>query len=170
MTRPWRTADVTLGGMMAGLAALMQAAPVYWPGPGYLLAALGSLPMAVLALRSPRAAPLSALATILLLMMVHVEEAVVFSLTTGPLGLAIGYGRRAALPRLAATLLATGPLLAGMFGLTHLVGLPPLGPWPVRNALVETTVYGLFAFAYSAVWVWLFDRFSRRLAGVTPCH
>lgn len=149
---------------MAGLAVVLQSGPVWWPGPGHLLAALASLPVAMQAYLRPRAAPVSALAATLLLLVVHVQEAAIFALATAPLGLGVGYARRQPVPRWLAVALAALPLLAGLLTLAHVVGLPPLGPWFARRGMVmETVLYGLFALAYSGLWVWAFDRFVRRV-------
>lgn len=159
LIRPSRT--VVLG-LLAGLAAVLQLGPVYWPGPGYLLAMAATLPAAVgTALHAPRAHQLYAAAAVLI-GLVAVEEMFVFLLTTGPLGLMLGYLHER--PAWQALPVAAGVLTAGMLALPYLAGIDAFGG--LGSALSRSVLaagYFGFSMLYAALWRTLFTRVWTRI-------
>ena len=82
---------LVLAGLIAGLSALLQTAPVWLGEPlGLALAVFACLPLALLATVYPRGALPAFGVSVLLCFKVHVEEGVIFAVTNGPFGLALG--------------------------------------------------------------------------------
>lgn len=113
---------------LAALAAVLQAAEIAVPGPGgQLLALTASLPAAVGALMFRDAAPWLGAAAVGMLAVAQPQAALEFALTTGPLGLVVGYGV-AARRGTAATVARAGlALVAGTLVLTAVAGRPVPG-------------------------------------------
>lgn len=152
--------ELTLLGMMAAAAVLMQSAGAFWPGPGYLIAAMASLPLAVGGWLAGSRAVLAWAAATAVLVMIHPEEALVFGLTTGPVGLVAGWGERWHWGLLL-TIAAGGLVLTlGMMSLAYGVGLLPLGPvahdW-------GGPAYLCFGLLWAGLWVWVTRTLVKRL-------
>lgn len=152
---------VTLG-VLAGLTAMLQLGPVFWPGGGYLLAVAATLPAAVASALVPRRCTWFFLAAALVIGLFAVEEMLVFLTMTGALGLMLGLliDRSAWL----AVPVGAAVLTGGMLLLPNLAGVYPWGgmeqAWPLWLVLVA---YAGFALLYSALWNWLFRLIWPRL-------
>jgi hypothetical protein len=149
--------------ILAALAAVMQGAAALWPGPGHALAALASLPLALAAWFGGRRATWCWVVAVLLLGLVHVQEAAIFGLMTGPVGLAAGWGLRHGWGWMFTSLLAGVVLTIGMLILAYVVGVPPLGPEVQAFGLATPLVYGLFSLGWGALWAWLTAKAVGRL-------
>lgn len=143
------------GGIMAGLAAMLQTAPTWMGQPiGFALAILATLPMALAAAVGPRAAAIALLVATLLCILLQPEEGWIFGLTNGPFGLALGISARRGNTGPRATLLPTTTLLIGMALLTWGVSLPALGPDLLALGLPEALgSYALFALVWSTLFM-----------------
>lgn len=140
------TRRVTLFGALAGLAAGLQAAHALLPSPaGDLVALLSSLPVAVGTLIFRERAPWLGAAAAALLALINPEAAVEFALTTGPLGLAVGYGVQAGRPVLSTVTLAGFTLAVGMVALA----LVTVDGWSVPG----TDWWGLGPLAAASVYM-----------------
>lgn len=141
---------LTAGGSLTGLACLFQLAPVWLHGPGLILSPLATLPVALAAILSVPAGVVIYIAASFLILLVDPQEAAIFLLTTGLLGIALGagYGRRL----LHAYIIAAGSLLAGLFALTDLTLISVFGSATPRSAIAQILVFLPFAMGYAAIW------------------
>jgi hypothetical protein len=143
---------LTTASLLAALAALLHAAPIYLPGIGMALSPLSSIPMIIGVLLFADGALPMFLAASALLFFINVEEAIIFSLATGPLGLAAALSSISSLPLWKKSLIPTALLACGIFLLVFLVGLPGLqGPFASPGILPLLAMI-VFSFFYS----WLF--------------
>lgn len=155
---------ITLG-LMAGLTALLQTAPLWWPGPGYLLAAAAVLPVALGAAADPRRASWCFAAAVAVTGLVSTQEAVILLCTSGPLGLALG--RRAERPWPARALAGAAWLTVGQWAVRPLAGI---WPWGGSEAAWSpgwrAAAYAGFALIYAGGWAWAFAQIWLRIAPV----
>ena len=155
---------VAKAGIMAALAACLQLAAGFFPGPGHLLSALGTLPIFLVANARPATGLASLIAASLVVFFIQPLEAPILLLMTGPLGWALGWARSKGHNNGRQVLVGGGVLTAGMLILTYLVGIPAFGP--LLSATPPATVvatYLLFALTYSLLWVAGLNRFLPRL-------
>lgn len=158
--------SLVLAGAMAGLAALLQTAPLWLGQPaGFGLAAAACLPLAILAAGGEGRPALLALPVAALLCgLLSPEEAWLFGLTNGPFGVALGLGLGARGGRVRSVLLPAALLFGGMAALTWGVGFAALGPGVTRLALpLALACYALFALLWSALMGRLLRILCRRL-------
>jgi hypothetical protein len=153
---------VTLG-VLAGLAAALQLAPLWGQGIGLLLAAAATLPAAVGTALAPRRCIWFLLVTAAVIGLASREELFVFMTGTGPLGMVLGltldrrpWGSAAGAALVLAGGMALMPLLAGVYAF----GGVEQG-WPMA---VRFGVYLLFALGYSRLWVTIFRRVWTRVS------
>lgn len=158
-----RPALPVLLGLLGGLCAAMQLAPLYMPAAGYLLAMASSLPVAVATTVTPRRCTWFFVATALVIGLVSREEMAVFITTTGPLGIMLGL--MADRPAWMAVPSAGIVLAGGMILLPSLGGVYPFGglevhwsPWVLAGA------YLLFGITYAALWHAFFARLWGRMS------
>lgn len=146
--------QVALLGLLAGVAALLQCSPAFFPGFGHLLAAFSSLPIAIGTLAAPDGTLAMVGAATSLLVILQLDEAVIFALTTAPLGAMaacvvltdVPWWRRSLLPGIA---LGSGILL-----MSYVIGLPSLGPMVHGLGPVwAPAIYLGFSYAYATIWV-----------------
>lgn len=160
-----RPSGLVLAGMLAGLAAVLQLGPVWWPGGGYVLAMAATLPVAVGVALRPYRCNWFVLVSCVLIGMFAVEELFVFMMTTGPLGVLLGLTIRR--PAWQSVLASALGLAWGMLLLPGLAGIYPWGGVE-RGWTHEFTAlaYGGFALGYSSLWVLLFRRVWSRITQV----
>lgn len=145
----------------------MQGSAAVLAGPGHVLAAAASLPAAVAAwLFGRRAAAVWVAATLLLAVLVKPEEAMVYGLSTAPVGLGAGWGLRQNRRWLATACLAGGLLAPGLLLMAYGIGFAPLGPGVGRLGAAAVAVYLLFAFLWGGLWAWITPLALRRLRPV----
>jgi len=157
-----------LSGMMAGLAVVLQTAPVWLGQPvGFALAVLACLPMALVAAAEPRGAVLALPVAAMLCKLFQPEEGWVFGLANGPFGAAIGVTLRRGLSGWRAPLLPALTLFCGLALLTRGVGFAALGPdLRSQNVPVALTACLLFAAVWSALFTPLVRILMQRLRPV----
>lgn len=143
---------ISIGGILAALAVLLQSAPVYMPGVGLILSPLATLPAAMGFMVSVRMGLSVYGASSLILLMISPQEAAIFALATGLLGipLGIGYGK----PFLLSAASGFLSMLIGLELLVHLVALPVFGDLTPKGGLpAELLFFAPFCLAYSVLWV-----------------
>jgi hypothetical protein len=162
LLRPRPSRPVLLG-MLAGLTALLQLGPIYWPGGGYLLAMGATLPTALAAGLSPRRCTRFFLAAGFVIGLLSVQEFFIYLTMTGPLGLILGL--TAHRPPWLSITVAGALLTGGMLLLPLLAGVLPWGGVEAAWPLVErSAAYAAFALAYSALWLAAYRKVAARLA------
>jgi hypothetical protein len=81
---------VSIGGIFAAFAILLQSSPVFLPGIGLLLSPFASLPIALASAASIYLGIITMLSSASILLLISPQEAVIFLLATGLLGLVLG--------------------------------------------------------------------------------
>lgn len=115
---------ITTASLLAALAALLHAAPIYLPVIGMALSPLSSIPMIIGVLLFADGALAMFLAATALLFFINVEEALIFLLATGPLGLASALTVIPNIPLWQRLTFPTVLLTCGILLLAFLVGVP----------------------------------------------
>ncbi len=165
---PMRLRALLLSGMMAGMAVVLQTAPIWLGQPaGFALAILAFLPMALVTAIHPRATALTLPVAALLCALFQPEEGWVFGLANGPFGAALGLAFRRGHTGWKAPLLPALTLFGGLALLTWGVGFAALGPdLRSQGVAFALAVYALFALAWSVLLTPIFRLLIRRLQQV----
>ena len=155
--------EITTASLLAALAALLHAAPVYLPLVGMALSPLSSIPIIIGVLLFADGALAMFLAAALLLFFINVEEAMIFSLATGPLGLATALAAIPNIPLWKKIAIPTVLLTCGILLLAFLVGVPG-----IQSLIGTFTLFGLdlilaFSLLYSLLFMGLARLSHRRL-------
>ncbi|MBO8171760.1 MAG: hypothetical protein H0Z33_07715 [Bacillaceae bacterium] len=139
---------------MSTLAALLQSAGGFFPGIGYVISPLATLPVVISSRLSIRYGVMCYGLTTVLLLLIQPAEIIIFTMTTGWLGLGIGMAMHWFNRKITIVLFSGGCLAAGILLILWGLHFPVLGPQvPVRfDYRVMILVMG-FSFIYSWIWV-----------------
>lgn len=145
---------VAYGGILTALSVLFHSAPVFLPGIGLALSPFATLSIALAAVASTYSGVIAWFASAIILLLISPQEAVIFLLTTGPLGLVLGAGyNKRIVPSAAA---AGGTLFVGINLLKHVAGIAVFGSMtPNDSLLTEAFIFLLFAAVYSIIWLFI---------------
>lgn len=165
-----RLRALAFAALMAGMAVLLQNGPLWLGEPaGYGLSIWASLPLAVAAAQVPREAALAGVTTVILCLFINPQEALIFGLTNGLLGLVIGMALNARLSLWRSVLLAGAALFAGMALLTWGIGLAALGESVLAGGLpFALGAYAAFALIWATLFTTLARALCRRVLGALP--
>lgn len=143
---------VSVGGMLAALTVIFQAAPVFLPAIGLVLSPLSTLPIAIAAASNILLGFSVLFSSSILLTIVSVQEALILLFTTGLLGIVIG----ALLNRkgiIISTLISGLALFLGMIVLTYVIGVPAFVEMARSlSTLLILFIFILFSLVYSSIW------------------
>lgn len=149
---------------LGALTALFQSAGGFLPGPGYLLSPLSTAPVVLAALLSLRSGFTAYALSIVLLLLIQPSELIVFSFTTGLLGLALGFSIARSKNRIQVVLVSALALWAGIALVLYAFRFPLLGPSVAMSFDIATAMYiFLFSLLYSAIWTEISLRLLARL-------
>ena len=137
---------ITISSLLAVIAALFQLAPIFLPVVGMALSPLSSIPMVISVLMFADKAAATFLITAALLFLFNVEEAIIFLLATGPLGLAAATAAISRGSSLKKGLLPASLLSFGILLLVFLIGLP--GLTSLVSVLNAGALLAIAAFSY----------------------
>ncbi|NMD71694.1 hypothetical protein HHO41_15445 [Bacillus sp. DNRA2] len=149
-----KTMKLTLASLFTCIAAILQATGGFLPGIGYLISPLATAPILLCFMFSIPLGLMSYFLTIVVLFILQPSELLVFSFTTGLLGLGIGLSF--SFFRMRLCIIATGTilLLLGIMSLLLIFQFPVLGPAVKASfSLLSIGSILLFTFLYSWVWV-----------------
>jgi len=155
---------ISTGGIFTALACILQSSPVWLPGAGLFLSPFATLPAALAAIMSIPLGVVVYLASAFLLMVISPQEAAIFLLATGLLGLFLGIGHRKEM--LHRILISGTALFIGLLFLTHLALIPVFGGMTPRSLWAEFLVYLPFSLLYAALWAYIM-RFAVSRLGKT---
>lgn len=157
MKRNSSTQTICIGGILTTLAILFQSSPVFLPGIGLFLSPFATLPIAMAALTSIYSGIIALFASTFILLLINPQEAVIFLMTTGPLGLVLGASYTKGIVQ--SVSLAGGTLFLGINILTQVTGIAVFGSMtPSSSIVLATSIFMLFSVLYSIIWV-LFLKF-----------
>lgn len=143
---------VALGAVLAALAAIFQSAGLFI-GFGYVLSMLATWPLIMATMISTRIGLMAYISTIFLLAIIQPSELLVFSFTTGLLGVSIGFGIRKFNKVLLIMMFASTALLLGIIILISVFQFPILGP--SIKTLGFGIIGGMFLFSLLYSWIWI---------------
>lgn len=153
---------VGMGGGFVALAVMFQASPAFMPGIGLLLSPFSTLPVALSAFLSPCSGLISLLASIFILLFISPQEAIIFILTTGPLGLVLGICYRKGV--FISILAAAGTIFTGICLLIYAAGVAAFGGLTPGNvSLPAFCIFILFSLCYSYIWTLMLKFFVKLL-------
>lgn len=141
--------EIIAGGILTALALFFQSAPLWLSGIGLFISPLATLPVALAAALSIPLGAVVYTAAAFLLMLADPQEAAIFLLATGLLGMASGFSRT----REHRVLIPAAALCIGLLALTNLGLIPVFGGITPRSVLLQIPVYALFSLLYAALWV-----------------
>ncbi len=155
---------VALLGLLAALAALLQCSPAFLPGFGLLLATFSTLPMAMGTLAAPGSALAMLGAATSLLVIIQLEEAIIFVLTTGQLGVMAAWAILDGRPWWIRALMPGVALGSGVILMSYGIGIPSLGPTAHGlGPIWAPAIYLGFGCLYAALWIGLLRIIRRYL-------
>lgn len=143
---------ITIGGFLTALAVILQSAPVFLPAIGLLLSPFSTLPIIVAASNKLSLGLAVYFSSTLLLFFIYVQEAIIFSFTTGLLGLMIGtfLFRRGLIISI---LFSSIGLSLGMMALTYIIGLAAFKQLSSSfSHLLTLAIYFFFSLIYASIW------------------
>ncbi|MGE4283883.1 MAG: hypothetical protein AB7G87_09205 [Clostridia bacterium] len=119
---------------------------------GILLSPFATLPIALAAIISVYSGIAALFASAFILLLINPQEAVIFLLTTGPLGLALGANYVKGI--IQSVFISGVTLLIGINILTHIVGIAVFGDMTPNSAPILTaSIFILFSLLYSGIWL-----------------
>ncbi|WP_233522650.1 YybS family protein [Peribacillus glennii] len=121
------TTKLILTAVLSSFAAIFQSAGGYVPGIGFFVSAMTTLPIFFAAIVSVRHGFLSYFVTILLLLFIQPSELIIFSFTTGILGLVLGVSFYKPKTRFLVVFLAGATLFIGIIAILFIFRFPVLG-------------------------------------------
>lgn len=148
---------LSLGALFTLFAVLFQSAPIFLPFIGLTLSPFSTAPIAIASAISAPLGLLVYVSSIIILLMVHVQEALIFLCSTGILGLMVGGLRWQ--NTILVVLCTNVVLMIGIFLLCLLVGLQ------LQSSDWFTPILCLFSMTYTSVWQWLFKHRLSRWVG-----
>lgn len=144
---------ITLTAQLCALAVIFQSAGGLLPFIGYLISPLATAPVALSMVCSARAGLMTYISTMLLLFIIQPGELIIFTFTTGILGLAIGHGFILLNRRISVVLVASVSLFLGINILLFLLKFPIFGPL-VSTSFNLINVIAVFIFSFLYSWLW----------------
>ncbi|MCH6264144.1 MULTISPECIES: hypothetical protein [Neobacillus] len=152
------TTKLVLGSLLAGSAAILQAAG-FFTGIGYAFSMLTTLPIVLASKLSLRIGFMSYVITVFLLAIIQPSELFVFPFTTGLLGLSLGIAFKLWKSWISITLAGGFGLSIGIMFLLYVLRFPVLGPAvsSILNFKTSITIF-LFSLFYSLIWMCLSKR------------
>ncbi|WP_066065113.1 hypothetical protein [Neobacillus soli] len=161
------TTKLVIGSVLAAFAAIFQSAGIF-VGFGYALSILATLTIVLSTMLSFRIGFMSYFLTILLLAILQPSELLVFSLTTGLLGVALGMAFKWWRNWIIITVFGGAALSIGIMILLYLLRFPILGPSVSHSFDIKIALLiFLFSLLYSLIWMGLSQRISRLLFRAT---
>lgn len=158
---------IIVGGIFTALILLFQSAPLWLSGAGLIISPLATLPAALASILSIPLGLVVYLAAAFLLMLISPQEAAIFLLGTGLLGLTLGICHKK--ETIQQILISATALFIGMVFLTKLALIPVFGSLTPRSLWVELLVFLPFSLLYTALWTAVIP-FALSLLGKIPLY
>lgn len=153
---------VAFGGISTALSVLFQSAPLWLPVAGHALSPLATFPVAAAAFLSPACGVLSFLCISGILLFVSVHETLIFILSTGLLGIALGLLRKTSFAL--RTCIAGTALFGGMNILFFVLGVNLFGPLTQSLSGFIGVFFFIFSMLYAGFWSGVLQLVMRRAA------
>ncbi|MTI85850.1 MAG: hypothetical protein FH756_18625 [Firmicutes bacterium] len=146
--------EMVLAAQLCVLAAILQSAGGFFPGVGYLVSAMSTVPVVIASVFSLRCGIKTYLLACVLLFFLQPAELIIFAFTTGPLGIGLGVAFLTLRKRPSVYVITSLFLFAGIILLLYGLRFPVLGPVAQGDIIMTNIlfIYG-FCFLYSCLWV-----------------
>jgi hypothetical protein len=142
---------ISIGGILTTLAVLFQSAPVFLPAIGLALSPFSTLPIALAAYFNISLGISVLFSSVLILVFISLQEALILLFTTGLLGIVLGLLYKKKI--LISTLYTALTLSAGMIILTYMIGISAFGDFTNAISMPLTLlIYLLFSLIYTSIW------------------
>lgn len=144
--------QISFGGVLTAITVLLQSAPVFFPGLGLLLSPFSTLPVIIGAVYQIPMGLLVYFSAIIILLYIHLQEAIIFLFTTGLLGIVIGsFLYRKGL--LFSIIFSFFVLTLGIISLTYVAKIPAFGDATGSLPIFVTLLlFSLFSLVYVTLW------------------
>ncbi|WP_313799205.1 hypothetical protein [Cytobacillus sp.] len=150
LTEMSTTTKLLITSVLSSFAAIFQSAGGYAPGIGFLVSALTSFPIFLATIVSIRHGLLSYFVTMFLLLFIQPSELLIFSFTTGVLGLVLGVSFYKLNIRLWVVLSAGASLFMGIITILFIFRFPVLGSGVGTSIQFRSIVMiGMFSMLYA---------------------
>lgn len=149
---------VSIGGVLAALAVILQSSPVFLPVVGLALSPFSTVPIAIAAYLNVYLGAAVLFSSSLILLIISPQEALILLFTTGLLGAVIGMllKRKSSLIMI---LLSAFSLTMGMCILTYLLAIPGFTEIAASFSLPLIILFFFsFSLVYAAIWSILIKR------------
>lgn len=154
---------ICLGGILSAVTVILQAAPVYLPALGLTLSPVSTLPVALATGINAYLGLMVLIASTLILIMVSIQEAMIFLFTIGLIGLILA-GLIYKNGFIISIILSAAALTTGMVILTYIVAVPGFVELTASLSLPTTLIiYSIFSLFYTFIWATFLRRFTHRL-------
>ena len=160
------TKKLTTIALLTTLSAILQAAGGFIPVAGLFISPFATAPVIISTTLSEKYGVLGYLLTIFLLVLIQPSEVLIFTFTTGLLGIGIGLAYHVWKRRLSLIISGAIALLSGILIVLLVFQFPLLGPsiQPTIDLLLFLSL-AFFSFFYSWIWVelsvFMFKRLKR---------
>lgn len=145
---------IVLASFFSIISAILQSAGGLLPGAGFLISPFSTLPIVLSTALSVKHGLFTYLLSIILLVLIEPSELIIFSFTTGLMGLAIGWTLRLLRRQLPMALISGFVLLIGILIPLYGLGFPVLGPILSSSPNIKNlSIILLFSLIYSWLWV-----------------
>lgn len=148
-----KTQRLVISALLSAIAVILQAAGALG-GPGFALSALVTLPIALATILAVPTGIMAYITTLCLLFVLQPSEIIVFSFTTGLLGIGIGFAFRFLNKRVLVIAFAAFSLTVGVYLLLYVFKFPILGP-SVSDDFNLSMSGAIYAFALLYSWLWV---------------
>lgn len=143
---------ISFGGILTAIAVLLQSAPVFFPAIGLLLSPFSTLPVMIAAIGQITMGFIVYFSTFIILLSIHLQEAIIFLFTTGLLGMIIGtfLFRKGILFSILISFLS---LTSGILFLTYIAKIPAFGD--ITHSLpfsIALLLFSAFSLGYVTLW------------------
>ena len=137
---------ISLGGILTAMAVILQSSPVFLPTIGLLLSPSSTLPIALASVINPYFSFMVLLSSVLILIAVSIQEALILLFTTGLLGLIMGglIYRKGIFASIFASMIS---LIIGMMILTYVLVIPGFVSFTSSLSIITIVIiYFIFSF------------------------
>ena len=155
--------DMTIGGLLAGIGALLQLVPVFFSEIFIFTTPLSAFPIYFAAKKNIKMGFVVYICTALLVSIFSLHEALFFAFTNGIIGLSLGLARHKTGKKLFAGLFGAFVLTCSLCFINFLLGIPVFGTQLPGPIIYQIIFIFLFSFIYDTIFIFLADYLNKFL-------
>jgi hypothetical protein len=155
---------IAVMGLLMALSVLFQCSPVFYPGVGLIISPLSSLPVSLGSILFPQGATAIVIGSFILISFISMEEAMIFALATGAVGIAVSAVILSKKPILKVIWIPGLSLYCGILIITYIVGVPGMKDlFADKGILITALIVLLFSIIYSYLWILIVKVFLKAM-------